>query len=562
VAFVGNTFPGDGDRTRLVDWIRKRYPQAFLGRAYGEEMARIYTAARIVFNCPIRDDVNMRVFEAAACGSLLLTRDLAANGQGLLFSTGEHLAVYRDDAELAERIAYYLRNGEERERIADAGMRHAHACHTYRHRMADLLAAALEGARLDGKYPVAQGEPRAPRPASSIPISGPARPYPCPAVPSNGIAGEPTAISRPSSASSPVVSIEVPAAGRPLVSIIIPTFNHRALTEQCVASIRGATTVPHEILIVDNGSTDGTAAWARGQGLRVIANGENRGFPAACNQGIRAAEGQYFLLLNNDTVVSAGWLERLLAHAAGCPDAGLVGPATNFASNCQQIEVSYTTQEGFLAFAERLAKEREGQAEEVEFLVGLCLLIPRVVVEHVGLLDERFGLGNYEDNDYSLRIRIGGYRLLWARDVFIHHEGHQSFRRLGREEFDTLLATNRRRYQDKWNLERYAPRRAREESLPAQGPGPGPSGEAWRLLGAGDYPRAYAAFERLVLGQPGEPQNLLGLGLAAEGRGVPEAAAMAYRGVLAMAPGNEDACRGLARVTEGGVCAEMATRAG
>jgi GT2 family glycosyltransferase len=553
IAFVGHTFAGDGDRTRLVEWIRTTVPRAFVGRAYGADMARIYSAARLVFNCPIRDDVNMRVFEAVACGSLLLTRDLAANGQDLLFTPGQHLAVYRDEAELREQVARYLADDRAREEIAEAGMRHAHARHTYRQRMTDLVAVALEGASLDATYPVERRAPSAEHGVSPTAVGGPEPQDRRTAGPD-----QPSAVRRPPSAASPVVSIAVPAEGRPLVSIIIPTFNHRAMTERCVASIRGATTLPYEILIVDNGSMDGTGPWARGQGLRVIANGENRGFPAACNQGIRAADGVYLLLLNNDTVVSPGWLDRLLAHAQADPAIGLVAPSTNFAGNCQQIPADYGTHEGFLTFAERLAVAHAGEADEADALIGLCLLIPRGVVEAVGLLDERFGLGNFEDIDYSLRVRLAGYRLRWARNVFIHHEGHQSFRELG-DGFGKLLEANERRYVEKWTLGRYAMRHQTSNGSGRKRNGNGQEGQLagpqaesgadpWTLLEAGRYAAAYEAFETLVLRDRTSVRHLLGLGLAAEGRGAPAAAALAYRGVLAMAPDSPEAARGLSRV--------------
>ena len=332
----------------------------------------------------------------------------------------------------------------------------------------------------------------------------------------------------------------LPLAARPAVSIIIPTFNKLDLTQQCVASIREYTDIPHELLIVDNGSSDGTAAWAQAEGLAVIANEENLGFPRACNQGMRAADGAYLLLLNNDTVVSPGWLELLVAHAEGDPTAGLVGPSTNFAVSCQKVPARYACRDEFLAFAAQLSRTEAGAAVSVTRLVGLCLLIPRRVVQAVGLLDERFGLGNFEDDDYCLRVRMAGFRLLWAKDVFIHHEGHQSFRELG-EGFQRILDTNERLFREKWDLARYF----------GSGNGHPPEASAWDLLRGGRYAEAYDAFERLARAHPRDARALVGLGLAAEGRGVPAAAALAYRAALVVDPRAAGAARGLARTTGG-----------
>lgn len=140
VAFVGNLFPGP--RTELIERLRRRFRSTFVGRAYFEEMARIYSAARLVFNRSLRNDVNMRVFEAMAAGSLLLTNDLAENGQAELFRDGVHLATYRDAEELLDKAAYYLERETVRERIAAAGRNEALERHTYRHRMQTILETA------------------------------------------------------------------------------------------------------------------------------------------------------------------------------------------------------------------------------------------------------------------------------------------------------------------------------------------------------------------------------------------------------------------------------------
>src|SRR5262245_45109 len=140
LCFIGNLFPGP--RQELLDLLRSRFPNHFVGRCYFEEMASTYSASRLGFNRSIRNDINMRVFEAVACGSLLLTNDLRDNGQEELFCDAEHLATYRSAEELLDKAAFYLEREELRERIAAAGREHALAAHTYRHRMERILQAA------------------------------------------------------------------------------------------------------------------------------------------------------------------------------------------------------------------------------------------------------------------------------------------------------------------------------------------------------------------------------------------------------------------------------------
>src|SRR5439155_18149252 len=98
-----------------------------------------------------------------------------------------------------------------------------------------------------------------------------------------------------------------------MTSIIIITCNELEYTRQCVDSIQRYTEDPYELIFVDNGSTDGTGEFLRSlANTKIITNKTNRGFPAAANQGIRAANGKQILLLNNDTLVTPGWLRRLL----------------------------------------------------------------------------------------------------------------------------------------------------------------------------------------------------------------------------------------------------------
>ncbi len=142
VAFVGNVFPGP--RADLLGIIQRRYHNSFVGQCYFEEMARTYSAARIAFNRSIRNDVNMRVFEAVACGSMLMTNDLGENGLAELFRDGVHLATYRDGDDLLDKLAFYLGREELRERVAAAGRAEAITKHTYGHRMETILRRAEE----------------------------------------------------------------------------------------------------------------------------------------------------------------------------------------------------------------------------------------------------------------------------------------------------------------------------------------------------------------------------------------------------------------------------------
>lgn len=218
-----------------------------------------------------------------------------------------------------------------------------------------------------------------------------------------------------------------------LTSIIILTWNQLAFTQACFASIAEHTEEPYELIVVDNGSTDGTVAWLREQAARdgrisVIENSENKGFAAGCNQGINAAKGDYVLLLNNDTVVTCGWLIGMREVLDRYPDAGIVGPMTNSASGVQVVpDVGYATPESLCSWASEFRERHRYRVIHQRRIVGFCMLFRRELIEKTGLLDETFGPGNYEDDDFCLRAELAGFRNLITGDVFIHHEGGATF---------------------------------------------------------------------------------------------------------------------------------------
>lgn len=236
-------------------------------------------------------------------------------------------------------------------------------------------------------------------------------------------------------------------------SIIIPTFNGLPLLKACVDAIRRYTPGPYEIIVVDNASTDGTDRYCRQKGIFFVSLPENRGFPEACNAGLKLAAGDELLLLNNDVIVSQGWLTNLRAALYSAEDIGIVGPVTNYASGRQQVEQRYGDLIGFHLEARLANRPDPAKWQEVRRLVGLCLLFRREVLERVGLLDERFSPGHYEDDDYCYRARLLGYRLLIAGDCLVHHEGSASFKAVYSAELQELVSRNRRKFIDKWQVD-------------------------------------------------------------------------------------------------------------
>lgn len=259
----------------------------------------------------------------------------------------------------------------------------------------------------------------------------------------------------------PELSYQHPTA-QPIVSIIILAHNQIEDTKKCLASIESGTPQSHELILVDNASTDGTREFLREyershSHVRVIANDTNRGFAAGNNQGLAVARGGHLLLLNNDTIVTDGWLGRMLAVFDKHPEAGMVGPVSNYVSGAQLVQnVPYKGLEQMTPFAARWASDRAGQSQEVHRLVGFCLLARRAVIEQIGGLDERFGSGNFEDDDFCLRAGLVGFTSRVALDAFVHHTGSQTFKGAKIDYRESMLR-NWTLFKSKWSLPANAP---------------------------------------------------------------------------------------------------------
>jgi GT2 family glycosyltransferase/SAM-dependent methyltransferase/glycosyltransferase involved in cell wall biosynthesis len=245
----------------------------------------------------------------------------------------------------------------------------------------------------------------------------------------------------------------------PKASIVVVTYNNLALNRLCLESIARNTEYPnYEVIVVDNASADGTPAYlkhvaSRFPNVSVILNAENLGFAKANNQGIGRALGEYIVLLNNDTIVPPGWLTRLLRYLDD-PQVGLVGPVTNFVGNEAKIDVPYTRYTEFETFARDYTTAHEGLVADIHMLAMFCIAMRRETYVKVGQLDEQFGLGMFEDDDYSHRVRESGLRVICAADIFIHHVGQASFKKLIRSgTYDELFDRNKGLFEAKWGIQ-------------------------------------------------------------------------------------------------------------
>lgn len=252
--------------------------------------------------------------------------------------------------------------------------------------------------------------------------------------------------------------MDTPDAREPaerVTSIVIPVHNAVEYTAHCLDSIDRHTPEAHEIIVVDNGSTDGTADWLIARDRDgLIRNSRNMGFSVAANQGMAQAIGDPVVVLNNDTLVTPGWLSALHRALDRDPRIGIAAPMSNFVTGGQLVHpVPYSDTRGpdLDEFARTRATLFPDMGFGVERLSGLCMAISRRVVDAIGGFDPIFVIGNFEDDDYSVRAGKAGFRLWVCQDSFIHHFGSRTFSLLD-EERDQLLRDNALRFIAKWEL--------------------------------------------------------------------------------------------------------------
>lgn len=222
------------------------------------------------------------------------------------------------------------------------------------------------------------------------------------------------------------------------VSIVIVNWNTRDLLRDCLRSIITQTTAAHEIIVIDNASRDGSAEMVRTEfpDITLIANSENGGFAAANNQGLRVSCGRTVLLLNPDTIILDGAIDRMLGWLDRHPGVGCVG--------CQVLEGPGVLQRTCFAdpnlldflivefglmrlapwipfFGRSWYTDWDRRSErEVDVVSGMFMLVPRAVVDQVGLLDEAFFVYG-EESDWCRRIRKASYPCVFTPEAQIVH---------------------------------------------------------------------------------------------------------------------------------------------
>ncbi len=246
----------------------------------------------------------------------------------------------------------------------------------------------------------------------------------------------------------------------PRVSVIVLTYNNLAFTDACLFSIEAYSDYPDlEVIVVDNASSDGSREWLQrwvaepskaGHARRLILNDDNLGFAAGNNVGLAAATGEVLVMLNNDTYATPGWVRGLCNHLRRDPGLGLVGPVTNNIGNEAKLDIAYPDMVEMIHLSGQHTRRHAGRRLEIPTVAFFCVAMPRAVYERVGGLDEAFGVGFFEDDDYCRRVAQAGWRVACADDVFVHHHLSASFDKLKAEAKQALFERNKAIFEAKW----------------------------------------------------------------------------------------------------------------
>lgn len=245
----------------------------------------------------------------------------------------------------------------------------------------------------------------------------------------------------------------------PKVSVIVLTYNNLKLNRYCINSILHQTAYPnYELIVIDNLSTDGTVDYLKEleqenhPRLKIIFNNENSGFAGGNNKAIEASDGKYVVLLNNDTVVTRGWLTSMVKHMEKDPQCGMVGAVTNSIGNGAMVGAVYRNLNELARFAYAYTQVHNNEIyRDVDRLALFCTMIRRDILEQHGMLDSGYKVGMFEDDDFAMLVRQAGYHFYAVEDCYIHHVNNASFKKLHPEEYQNIFDTNRARYEKKWN---------------------------------------------------------------------------------------------------------------
>lgn len=235
--------------------------------------------------------------------------------------------------------------------------------------------------------------------------------------------------------------------------IVIPVWNLMETTKRCVESIIRHTEYPYRLIIIDNGSNEPTKSYLQSllgdkriSKITVFRNEKNLGAAPAFNQGMKMAKGNYILLLNNDTIVTSGWLKEMIRAIESDERVGIVNPDSN--------NLGTNVPKGILMddFVKKHIHPRKGEYVEIPCAVGFCYLMKRQLIDDIGIWSQEYESGNYEETEHCILARKAGFKMLVAKGAYVYHQVHATFKVLttDKEEFNRIFESDKKKFENKY----------------------------------------------------------------------------------------------------------------
>jgi hypothetical protein len=441
-------------------------------RCWWDDMARVISSSRITFNNAVKNDLNMRVFEALSIGTLLLTDRAPGSGLETLFHDGEELAIYRSDEELIDVSRFYLLNPLLQEQIARRGRQVVHNAHTYRHRADDLLAVTLHDKTTTWTAEELRGQSLAGLPALF---------EDCP---------------QQQRQSSPATR-----------SFVIPVLDYSPASPYSITTLLAdLENIPGEVIVIFNNPLVGEELKDHPRITRSAIMSENIGVARAWNVGISMATTPFVMILNADLHLEAPVIDAIEQGLRQLDKAACVGPQGSF--------VNYRLTKDFLYFDKGCFE----QPLEVDAVSGFLFGVQRNLFGPSGLkFEEAFTPCYFEEWDLGLQIKLSGMKSwIVPADSYDHHwggsiGGRREIDCLGRSESaQAILQRNRRYFLNKWRSDSGLPEGRAVEYLTATAP---------LQIARGDLEELTALAELLIRHIPERPEPLIVAGYCRALRG-------------------------------------------
>ncbi|MDQ6598591.1 glycosyltransferase [Bacillus salipaludis] len=250
----------------------------------------------------------------------------------------------------------------------------------------------------------------------------------------------------------------------PYYSFVILCFNNWGLSKQAITSLIESLDVSYfqkgiELIIINNGSEDYTTLGIlemerqyQGQ-IHIIPvhRHENMGYPVGINCGLEHCSGEIISILSNDLVFPENWFDGIRKTMEEDPAIGVAVPYLSYGSGPQHLGVTFHSLDAMKEFAKNFMESHKENTIYLDRVIGACMVFKKNVIELIGGNDFWYGIGNYDDDDWSLRVRIAGFKLALVGGSFVHHIGCITFNQ-DPQSLNSALTSNYYKFQNKWKL--------------------------------------------------------------------------------------------------------------